>query len=127
MSRTNGERQTTKQTGDAGEEMAVAYLEAKGWMVLDRNYSFQRAEVDIVAYDQTCIVFVEVKFRTSIRYGRPEEQIDENKIRQIYKASEAWMYERKMEGSPTRFDVVSIVQEGAGAPDIEHFEDAFRL
>lgn len=127
MSRANGKQHTTKQTGDAGEEMAVAYLEAKGWMVLDRNYSFQRAEVDIVAYDQTCIVFVEVKYRTSTRFGRPEEQIDETKIRHIYKASEAWMYERKMEGSPTRFDVVSIVQEGAGAPDIEHFEDAFRL
>lgn len=127
MSRTNGKQPTTKQTGDAGEEMAVSYLEAKGWMVLDRNYSFQRAEVDIVAYDQTCIVFVEVKYRTSTRFGRPEEQIDETKIRQIYKASDAWMYERKMEGSPTRFDVVSIVQERAGAPDIEHFEDAFRL
>lgn len=127
MSHQNGSRPTTKEQGDTGEEMAVAYLEAKGWMILDRNYSFQRAEVDIVAYDQTCIVFVEVKYRTSTRYGRPEEQIDQQKISQIYKGAEAWMYERKMEGSPTRFDVISIVQEGRSAPDIEHFEDAFRL
>ncbi|MEX2586127.1 MAG: YraN family protein [Balneolaceae bacterium] len=118
-------RPTTKEIGDEGESLAAAYLESKGWIVLDQNYSFQRAEVDIVAYDQNCIVFVEVKYRSSTAYGYPEEQIDEAKIRNIYKASEAWLYERKMEGSPTRFDVISIVQKGNQAPDITHLEDAF--
>jgi len=116
---------STREIGNEGERLAAAFLESKGWMVLDQNYAFQRAEVDIVAYDQTCIVFVEVKYRTGTRFGHPEEQIDQAKIRNLYKAAEAWMYERKMEGSPTRFDVVSIVQQGREAPDIHHIEDAF--
>ena len=82
--------------------------------------------MDIVAYDQTCIVFVEVKFRTTTDFGFPEEQIDRAQIRNLYKVAEAWMYERKMEGSPVRFDVISIVQQASEAPDIRHFEDAFQ-
>ncbi|MEX2600764.1 MAG: YraN family protein [Balneolaceae bacterium] len=118
--------ESTREKGNEAEALAAAYLESKGWIVLDQNYAFQRAEVDIVAYDQTCIVFVEVKSRSGVRFGRPEEAVNHQKIKQIYKASEAWLYERKMEGSPIRFDVIAIVQQGNEAPEFTHFEDAFR-
>ncbi|MEX1062646.1 MAG: YraN family protein [Balneolaceae bacterium] len=117
---------SSRDKGIEAERIAAAYLESKGWIILDRNYFFQRAEVDIVAYDTTCIIFVEVKSRSGTAYGHPEDFIDNDKIRNIYKASEAWMYERKMEGSPARFDVISIIQKGNEAPDINHFEDVFR-
>lgn len=117
---------STRKKGSAAENLAAAYLESKGWIVLDQNYFFERAEVDIIAYDQACIVFVEVKSRSGTQFGHPEDFIDPKKEKNIYKAAEAWMYERKMEGSPARFDVISIVQKGNGAPDIKHFEDAFR-
>lgn len=118
---------TTREIGDEGEELAVAYLESKGYTILERNYHFERAEVDIVAYDNaTCIVFAEVKTRSSNRYGEPEEYVDEEKTQNIYKAAEAWLYERKMDGSPVRFDVISILQPENEAPDIKHFENAFR-
>ena len=117
---------TTRQIGDEGEELAAAYLESKGYTILDRNYHFERAEVDIVAYDnETCIVFAEVKTRSTNRYGEPEEYVDDEKIQNIYKAAEAWVYERKMDGVPVRFDVISILQQEHKAPDIKHFEDAF--
>jgi len=117
---------TTRQIGDEGEELAAAYLESKGYTILDRNYHFERAEVDIVAYDnETCIVFAEVKTRSTNRYGEPEEYVDDEKIQNIYKAAEAWVYERKMDGVPVRFDVISILQQENEAPDIKHFEDAF--
>lgn len=116
---------TTRQLGDDGEELAAAYLESKGYIILERNYFFKHAEVDIVAFDESCIVFVEVKMRSSNKYGEPEEYVDKEKIENIYKAAEAWLYERKMDGSPVRFDVVSILQPENNAPDIRHFENAF--
>ncbi|MGK7368851.1 MAG: YraN family protein [Candidatus Halalkalibacterium sp. M3_1C_030] len=116
---------TTRQIGDEGEELAVSYLESKGYTILERNYYFERAEVDIVAYDETCIVFVEVKKRATADYGKPEEFVTESKIENLYKAAEAWIYERKMDTAPARFDVIAITQQNNEAPDIRHFENAF--
>ncbi len=119
-------KKTTREIGDEGEELAVAYLESKGYTILERNYHFERAEVDIVAYDNgTCIVFAEVKTRSSNTFGEPEEFVDDKKIQNVYKAAEAWIYERKMDGAPVRFDIVSILQKNNEAPDIKHFENAF--
>lgn len=116
---------TTRQIGDEGEELAVSYLESKGYIILDRNYYFERAEVDIVAYDETCIVFVEVKKRATAKFGKPEEFVTESKIENLYKAAEAWIYERKMDTAPARFDVIAITQQNNEAPDIKHYENAF--
>lgn len=119
-------KKTTRQIGNEGEELAAAYLESKDYLILDRNYHFRHAEVDIVAYDkESCIVFVEVKKRASNHYGEPEEHINEAKMNNIYKAAEAWIYERKMDGAPVRFDVISIIQAGNESPAIKHYENAF--
>lgn len=120
-------KKTMREIGDDGEELAAAYLESKGYTILERNYHFERAEVDIVAYNnESHIVFVEVKKRSTNRYGEPEEYIDEEKKSNVYKAAEAWLYERKMDGAPVRFDVISILQHRNEAPNIKHFERAFR-
>jgi len=119
-------KRSSKDKGNEAEQIAAAYLESKGWIVLDQNYIFERAEVDIVAFDNECIIFVEVKYRSNTFFGEPEEFIDEVKEKNIHKAAEAWMYERRMEGSPARFDVISIVQKNNKAPEIKHFVDAFR-
>ncbi|MDX1586940.1 MAG: YraN family protein [Balneolaceae bacterium] len=116
---------TTRQIGDEGEDLAVAYLESKGYTILDRNYYFERAEVDIVAFDETCIVFVEVKKRATADFGKPEEFVTASKIDNLYKAAEAWIYERKMDTAPARFDVIAITQQNNEAPDIKHYENAF--
>ncbi|MDX1671076.1 MAG: YraN family protein [Balneolaceae bacterium] len=117
---------STRKIGGEGEELAAAFLESKGYTILDRNYFFERAEVDIVAFDGSKIVFVEVKRRSNTNYGHPEDAVTEEKMHQIYKAAEAWIYERKMDGSPVRFDVISILQKEKESPRIKHFEDTFR-
>lgn len=117
---------TGRDIGNEGEEIAAAYLESKGWLILDRNYFFEKAEVDIVAYDHTQIIFVEVKLRSGTYFGRPEEYITPQKEKLVKKAAEAWVYERKMETALVRFDVIAIVQNRNKAPEITHFEDAFR-
>ncbi|HET8865121.1 MAG TPA: YraN family protein [Gracilimonas sp.] len=119
-------KKSKRDIGSEGEDLACAYLESKGWRILERNYFFERAEVDIVAYDDTAIVFVEVKMRSSTKFGHPMEYVTEEKVKKVFKASEAWMYERKMEGSPMRFDIVGIVQKNNEAPEFNHIEDAFR-
>ncbi|MEX0609448.1 MAG: YraN family protein [Balneolaceae bacterium] len=119
-------KNANRHIGNEAEELACAYLETKGWTILERNYFFQHSEVDIVAYDNRAIVFVEVKMRSSTKFGHPQEFVTDVKVEHVFKAAEAWMYERKMEGSPMRFDVIGIIQKRGEAPDFTHLEDAFR-
>jgi len=116
---------TTRDIGNEGEDLAVSYLESKGYTILDRNYFFEHAEVDIVALFESKIIFVEVKTRSNTNFGNPEDYISDQKMSLVFKAAEAWLYERKMDGAPVRFDVISIVSDGKKAPKISHFEDAF--
>lgn len=119
---------SNRQIGDEGEDLAVAYLESKGYTILERNYFFEHAEVDIVAYDnESSIIFVEVKLRSDTTFGEPEDSVSEEKMRNVYKAAEAWLYERKMDSSPVQFDVISIVQKKSEAPQIKHFKDTYRI
>ncbi|WP_412067666.1 YraN family protein [Rubrivirga sp. IMCC43871] len=121
---------TAADVGRRGEEVAAEYLEAKGFRVMDRNYRFGREEVDIVAFEPTpkndggMIVFVEVKARSGTGFGRPEAAVDEAKQRAIKRVAEAYLHERRLIPSPTRFDVVAVLF-GSGPPEIEHFENAF--
>lgn len=122
---------TTKETGDRGEQIAADYLEAKGYRVIERNYRFERAEVDLVCFQPASsglpggeMVFVEVKTRRGDGFGTPEEAVTPAKQQLIAKAAEAFMYEYRLEGARARFDVVAI-RLGSGEPDITHYENAF--
>ena len=123
---------STKKTGDRGEAIAAAYLEGKGYTILERNYRYEHAEVDLVCFKPAAkyraggeLIFAEVKTRTGLGFGRPEEAVTEAKQRHLMHAAEAYLYERKLEGAPCRFDVISIVLQPGQEPQIEHFEDAF--
>lgn len=118
--------ESSKSIGNRGEDLAVTYLKEKAWIILDRNYSFERAEVDIVATDTRWIIFVEVKTRSNSYFGHPEEFVTPAKEANLKKAAEAWIYERKMETAIVRFDIISIIDYNSGSPEITHFEDAFR-
>lgn len=111
--------------GKKGEDLAAQHLEQKGYSILERNYHFERAEVDIVAYFGFEIIFVEVKTRSSTQFGEPEDFVDEAKQKLVMKAATAWIYERKMEGSPMRFDVIAIKADSDTEFYIKHFENAF--
>ena len=121
---------TTAEIGRRGEDVAVAHLEAKGYRVLDRNYRFGREEVDVVAFQPTpnddggMIVFVEVKARSGDGFGPPEAAVDAPKQKAILRVAEAYLHERRLIPSPTRFDVVAV-RFGRGEPDVTHFENAF--
>ena len=123
---------STKTIGDRGEALAAAYLERKGYTILDRNYRFERAEVDLICFLPASqyeaggeLIFAEVKTRTGLGYGRPEEAVTEAKQRHLIRAAEAYLYERKLDGAPCRFDVISVLLQRGKQPEIEHFENAF--
>lgn len=118
------------ELGNRGEDLAASFLERHGYVILDRNYRFERAEVDLVGFEPAAdgkggeVVFVEVKTRRGVAYGRPEAAVTADKQHQIAKAAEAFLYERRLEGAPCRFDVIAILLRGE-EPEIEHFRDAF--
>lgn len=123
---------STKAIGDRGESIASDHLEQKGYRVMDTNYRFERNELDLICFDPTArkgrgeIVFVEVKTRTGLDFGMPEEAVDEEKQTRIVEVAKAYLYERNLEGSPSRFDVVSVILNQGDAPTVDHYEDAFQ-
>jgi putative endonuclease len=118
---------STKDIGDRGEDIAASFLRDAGYRVLERNYRFERNEVDLVCLDPRTggeIVFVEVKARTGPGYGPPEASVTEEKRQALIEVSRAYLHERQLEGAPARFDVVAIQLSGT-EPDVDHFENAF--
>jgi len=110
-------------TGKEGETIAVAYLRAKGYQIVELNKKFGHAEIDIIAKIGNEYVFVEVKTRTSDYFGFPEESINAKKITLMGKAAEKFCLEKE-EDLEIRFDMISLIL-GNEKHDIFHIEDAF--
>ncbi|MGB2868844.1 MAG: YraN family protein [Bacteroidota bacterium] len=113
-----------RKQGDRGEDLAAEYLVKLGYRILERNYRFERGEIDIVAQEAEELVFVEVKARTSVAFGFPEESVTPQKEEQIINVAEGYLMEHEMDDVPCRFDVVAI-EFINGIPDIRHIRDAF--
>jgi putative endonuclease len=112
-----------KQLGAEGEDAAVRYLKEKGFTVIHRNYKTPIGEADIVAADKGATVFIEVKTRSSERFGEPFEAVN---IRKREKLKKIALYYQKHEDNKAaiRFDVVSIKCKDERYL-IEHIEEAF--
>lgn len=111
--------------GEKGEVLAVSYLKKRGYKIITQNFKTRIGEIDIIAIEGDTLVFVEVKTRESIAYGKPFEAVDYFKKRKI--ANVALLYLKKLkEIPPCRFDVVSIYYD-QGKPDCELIKDAFEV
>ena len=111
--------------GKDGENIAAAFLEKKGFRIIEKNYRTVFGEIDIIAQDRGVIVFVEVKTRTDITFGHPFEAVNPKKREKIRKVALCFMKRQKKE-FPARFDVLSIYFEH-GRQQIEHIQDAFEV
>ncbi len=115
-----------KLFGDRGERAAAKFLKRQGFRIVQRNYSTPWGELDIVALDGTTIVFVEVKTRSSLVAGRPEEAVTLDKQKRLTNMALAYLKKHKLLEHSARFDVVAIVwPEDAREPDIRHLRNAF--
>ena len=114
---------TDKKTkGMKAEEDAANFLSAKGYEIVERNYRYKHAEIDIIVKKENVLIFVEVKSRSKVKFGMPEAAISEKKAAKIIEGAEAYLLEKNWQG-PIRFDVVAIIQDKK--QEIMHFEDAF--
>ncbi len=103
-------RDNKRVTGSRYEEMAAAFLHQKGYRILERNFRSRQGEIDLIAQDGPCLVFVEVKYRRNLQSGYPEEAVDERKQRTIRRVAEYYLYSHGYgEDTPCRFDVVAIL------------------
>lgn len=112
------------QLGRAGEDAAVNYLTEKGFIILERNWRYGRAELDIIALDNQTLVFVEVKTRSNDIFERPENAVNTRKRNQMIKAAIGYLHKSRHEHA-LRFDIVSVILRGGGMNQIDYFKDAF--
>ena len=112
--------------GQEGEDAAAHFLQEQGYVILARNWRQGRLELDIVCRHADELVFVEVKTRSSRRYGGPLAGISPAKARTLCRAAQAWLSSHSAWEKPCRFEIVCLVRQG-GKFSVEHYRHAFDL
>ena len=107
--------------GDAAEALAAAFLEARGFSVVERNYRCKFGEVDIIARSGAMTVFIEVRARKSSSFGGAAESITAAKRKKVITAARHYLTSHRLDCA-CRFDVVLLMGE---PPRIEWIRDAF--
>ena len=112
--------------GRYGEDLAASRLAADGFEILERNWRCSDGEIDIVAVEDTTLVFVEVKTRTTDGYGYPAEAVVGRKAARLRKLAARWLVEHPDRYWPElRFDVVAVVRRTPDGPAVTHLRGAF--
>ncbi len=111
------------ELGKLGEELAVEFLQKNGYAILETNWIFQKAEIDIIAKKESVLAVIEVKTRSSIAFGLPQDFVKPKKIQLLVKAVNEYTIANDLDVE-VRFDIIAICKED-NAYKIEHIEDAF--
>jgi putative endonuclease len=115
-----------QQFGKRSERMAAEFLKRSGYRIIETNYRSAVGEIDIIASEKGTIVFVEVKARSSNRFGSPKGAVTPAKQRKISMAALDYLKRSGQVGASARFDVVAI-DTASGNTDIEVVKNAFAL
>ena len=101
-----------RSVGSDKEDLVTRFLEHNGVKILDRNYSTDRGEIDIVGADGDYMVFFEVKYRKSAEHGNPLEAITPGKIRRIVGASKVYLYQNHYsDNTYVRYDCIGVLED----------------
>lgn len=111
------------ELGKLGEEMAVDFLSKNGYKIVQRNYRYLKAEIDIIAKKDNTLIAVEVKTRSSDYFENPQDAVNPKKIKLLVSAMDNFVTENDLDVE-VRFDIVSILKQKNDF-NIEHIEDAF--
>lgn len=116
---------SNREIGQIGERLAEKHLISAGYTILEKNWRFKKAEIDIIAKIENILVFVEVKARSNNYFGQPEAFVTAEKEALIQDAAQRYMEEIDHNWE-IRFDIIAVLfgKEGQN-PQIEHFKDAF--
>ena len=113
-----------KEIGDKGEKLAQEYLRKKGFLILETNWRYKRAEIDIIAKDADTLVFVEVKTRSYDYFGSPDSFVGAQKEEFMTGAAHIYM-EQIDHDWEVRFDVISVLMAAQRPPELTHIRGAF--
>jgi putative endonuclease len=111
--------------GRRGEEAAARWLEGRGMRILARCFRVRGGEIDLVARDGSTLVFIEVKSRSGLSFGRPSEAVDRRKRARLVRAATLYLLAHGGEERPCRFDVVEVLADPSGRLSVRHLRDAF--
>lgn len=114
-------KRVQKTAGDLAENKALDFLRKQGLKLITRNYRTNYGEIDLIMQDNNTVVFVEVRYRKSSRFGSPVESVDLRKQQKVRATAQQFLSERKIGGRyALRFDVVGIEQQ-----NLQWIENAF--
>lgn len=94
--------------GKQGEEIAIDYLNKKGYKILEKNFLCKQGEIDVIALEDNYIVFIEIKSRTNTEFGLPSESVTKKKIKKILKAAGYYLHIRNLENLDVRIDAIEV-------------------
>lgn len=119
--------------GKLGEELAVEFLQKNGYEIVEKNWTFQKAEIDIIAQKENTLAVIEVKTRSSLDFGLPQDFVKPKKIQLLVKAINEYVISKDLD-LDVRFDIIAItasnttslqIQKDGKSFEIEHLIDAF--
>ena len=111
------------QTGKKGEELALQHLRLEGYEILETNWHSSHREVDIIARLDEFLVVVEVKTRTTSRFGEPESFVNKTKQKHLIRAANHYLLKHRLD-LEVRFDIISVVIDQEDAR-LNHIPGAF--
>ena len=111
------------ELGKLGEELAAEYLQKQGYEILETNWVFQKAEIDIIAQKGDVLAVVEVKTRSTLDFGLPQDFVKPKKIQLLVKAINEYITQNDLDAE-VRFDIIAIHKSESGF-EVEHLENAF--
>ena len=111
------------ELGKKGEQLAVNFLLESNYIIIERNYRFDKAEVDIIARKNNTLAIIEVKTRSSSDFGNPQDFVKPKQIKNLVKAVDQYVVKNNLD-LDIRFDIIAITKKGK-TYNIEHLENAF--
>ena len=97
--------------GKLGEELAVEFLEKNGYSILETNWFFDKAEIDIIAQKDNLLIVIEVKTRSSNDFGLPQDFVKPKKIQLLVKAVNQYVEKNNLDVE-VRFDIIAVTKQG---------------
>ncbi|MFZ5966363.1 MAG: YraN family protein [Bacillota bacterium] len=116
-----------KTIGSKGETIARDYLVKKAYKIIQMNYRNHFGEIDIIAKDKDTYIFVEVKTRKNLSFGRPIEAINYKKQSHLIKTAYAYLAAKNLSSSNFRFDAIEVLLHEDAKPSINHIENIIEL
>lgn len=111
------------ELGKKGEQLAVEYLQKKGYKILNRNWRYKKAEVDIIAKKNEILAVIEVKTRSTNYFGNPQDFVNQKKIKLLVEAINEYVISKDLD-IEVRFDIIAVLKNKSTF-EIEHLKDAF--